>query len=110
VDLPDDDHLVVELGPNAGHRDHDLGHDLLAGLQEFAGGLEDGVVVGDGGGIGLGCPEPVECGNQVGMAPGARWIGCRNMRSGYGTPATYSECYEWFVAPTDPPSTSTPAT
>ncbi len=39
--------------------------------------------------------------NQVGVAPGARWIGCRNMRLGVGTPATYTECYEWFVAPTD---------
>lgn len=39
--------------------------------------------------------------NQVGMAPGARWIGCRNMDQGFGTPATYSECYQWFVAPTD---------
>ncbi|MCA9931217.1 MAG: S8 family serine peptidase, partial [Anaerolineales bacterium] len=37
--------------------------------------------------------------NAVGMAPGARWIGCRNMEEGYGTPATYAECYEWFVAP-----------
>lgn len=40
-------------------------------------------------------------GNQVGMAPGARWIGCRNMDTGVGTPATYMECYQWFVAPTD---------
>jgi subtilisin family serine protease len=40
-------------------------------------------------------------GNQVGMAPGARWIGCRNMDSGVGTPATYMECYQWFLAPTD---------
>lgn len=40
-------------------------------------------------------------GNQVGMAPGARWIGCRNMDVGNGTPATYTECYEWFIAPTD---------
>ncbi len=40
-------------------------------------------------------------GNQVGMAPGARWIGCRNMDRGFGTPATYAECYQWFVAPTD---------
>ncbi len=40
-------------------------------------------------------------GNQIGMAPGARWIGCRNMNSGVGTPATYAECFEWFVAPTD---------
>lgn len=35
----------------------------------------------------------------VGMAPGATWIGCRNMERGYGTPTTYAECYEWFIAP-----------
>jgi subtilisin family serine protease len=34
------------------------------------------------------------------MAPGAKWIGCRNMDQGYGTPATYAECYQWFIAPT----------
>ena len=39
--------------------------------------------------------------NQVGVAPGARWIGCRNMDRGNGTPATYSECFQWFIAPTD---------
>lgn len=40
-------------------------------------------------------------GNQVGVAPEARWIGCRNMNSGDGTPARYIECTQWFVAPTD---------
>ena len=40
-------------------------------------------------------------GNQIGMAPDAQWIGCRNMDGGNGTPATYAECLEWFVAPTD---------
>jgi len=40
-------------------------------------------------------------GNQIGVAPGARWIGCRNMENNWGTPATYSECYQWFIAPTD---------
>lgn len=39
--------------------------------------------------------------NAVGMAPGAKWIGCRNMDVGVGTPATYAECYQWFIAPTD---------
>jgi subtilisin family serine protease len=39
--------------------------------------------------------------NQIGMAPGARWIGCRNMDHGYGTPASYTECFQWFMAPTD---------
>lgn len=36
---------------------------------------------------------------QIGVAPGARWIGCRNMEEGWGTPASYAECYEWFIAP-----------
>lgn len=49
-----------------------------------------GTMVGDDGGS-----------NQIGMAPGAKWIGCRNMDVGDGTPATYSECFQWFVAPTD---------
>jgi len=38
-------------------------------------------------------------GNQIGMAPGAKWIGCRNMDQGNGTPATYTECFEFFLAP-----------
>ena len=37
--------------------------------------------------------------NQIGMAPGARWIGCRNMDQGNGTPSTYLECFEFFLAP-----------
>jgi len=40
-------------------------------------------------------------GRQIGMAPGARWIGCRNMNKGAGTPTTYTECFQWFLAPTD---------
>ncbi len=48
-----------------------------------------GTMVGDDGGS-----------NQIGMAPEARWIGCRNMDAGVGTPASYSECYQWFIAPT----------
>lgn len=47
-----------------------------------------GTAVGDDGGT-----------NQVGMAPGAKWIGCRNMDQGNGTPATYLECFEFFLAP-----------
>ena len=39
--------------------------------------------------------------NQIGVAPDAKWIGCRNMNLGNGTPATYAECYQWFIAPTD---------
>lgn len=39
--------------------------------------------------------------NQIGVAPGAKWIGCRNMDRGWGTPTTYMECFEWFLAPYD---------
>lgn len=39
--------------------------------------------------------------NKIGVAPGARWVGCRNMERGWGKPSTYIECFEWFVAPTD---------
>ncbi len=39
--------------------------------------------------------------SQIGVAPGARWVACRNMERGYGTPITYIECFEWFLAPTD---------
>lgn len=55
-----------------------------------------GIAVGDDG-----------LGNQIGMAPGARWIGCRNMDGGVGTPATYLECFEFFLAPY--PVNGTPA-
>jgi serine protease AprX len=47
-----------------------------------------GTIVGDDGGA-----------NQIGVAPGAEWIGCRNMDRGVGTPATYIECFEFFLAP-----------
>ena len=42
-----------------------------------------------------------EMGNQIGVAPGARWVGCRNMERGNGKPSTYIECFQWFLAPTD---------
>ncbi len=49
-----------------------------------------GIMVGDDGGD-----------NQTGMAPGARWIGCRDMNQGIGSPITYAECFQWFIAPTN---------
>lgn len=45
----------------------------------------------------LGWPGDAE--NAIGVAPGARWIGCRNMNLGNGTPDSYMACYEWFIAP-----------
>lgn len=35
----------------------------------------------------------------IGMAPGAQWIGCRNMLYGEGTPASYAACFEFMLAP-----------
>ena len=35
----------------------------------------------------------------IGMAPDAKWIACRNMRDGFGTPASYTACFEFFLAP-----------
>ncbi len=40
-------------------------------------------------------------GNQIGVAPGAKWIGCRNMDQGTGTRETYVECFQWLLAPTN---------
>jgi subtilisin family serine protease len=65
-------------GPNAPAPCDDFGH----------GTHTMGTVVGDDGG-----------GNQIGAAPGAKWIGCRNMNYGTGSPDTYLECFEFFLAP-----------
>jgi len=65
-------------GPNSPIPCDDYGH----------GTLTVGVSIGSDGGA-----------NQIGVAPGARWIGCRNMDQGWGTPATYLECLEFFLAP-----------
>lgn len=45
--------------------------------------------------------------NQIGVAPGAKFIACRNMDQGNGTPASYLECFEYFLAPY--PVNGTPA-
>ncbi len=67
------------------------GYDNLVPVDDHSHGTHTmGTMVGDDG-----------AGNRIGMAPGARWIGCRNMERGWGTPATYTECFEWLIAPTD---------
>jgi serine protease AprX len=55
-----------------------------------------GTVVGDDAGAGVGTGT-----NQIGVAPGARWIGCRNMDAGNGRASTYTECFQFFLAPTN---------
>jgi serine protease AprX len=38
--------------------------------------------------------------NQIGMAPGAQTIHCKNMTDwGGGSDATFTECFEWDLAP-----------
>ncbi|MCF8247528.1 MAG: S8 family serine peptidase [Saprospiraceae bacterium] len=38
---------------------------------------------------------------EIGVAPDANWCACRNMERGNGSPFTYLECFQWFLAPTD---------
>ena len=42
-------------------------------------------------------------GNQIGVAPGARWIACRNMAGpqGIGAVSLYLACFQFALAPTD---------
>jgi len=78
----------------------------------------DAIHSGGGGSCGVNSSEPCDdyshgthtmgtmvgddrAGNQIGMAPSAQWIGTRNMNVGVGTPTTYIECFQWFLAPTD---------
>ena len=72
-------------GPNS------CGRNLTAPCDDQSHGTHTmGTMVGDDG-----------AGNQVGLAPGAKWVGCRNMDEGDGTPTTYIECFQWLLAPTD---------
>lgn len=53
-------------------------------------------------------------GMQIGMAPGAEWIGCRSLLDpvvGLGTVPTYMDCMEWMIAPypIDDPEGADPA-
>ena len=87
-------------GANANHNQnwHDSIHDSVGNPcgndspepcdDFFHGSHTIGTAIGDDGGT-----------NQIGMAPGAKWIGCRNMDQGNGTPARYIECMEFFLAP-----------
>src|SRR6266513_1703995 len=87
-------------GVNANHNQnwHDSIHDSVGNPcgndspepcdDFFHGSHTIGTAIGDDGGT-----------NQIGMAPGAKWMACRNMDVGVGTPARYIECMEFFLAP-----------
>jgi subtilisin family serine protease len=71
--------------------ENSCGSDTLAPCDDDGHGTSTAsLVVGDDG-----------AGNQVGVAPGARFIGCRNMDQGVGTAARYTECFQFLMAPTD---------
>ncbi len=68
---------------------HDAWGDAVVPFDDDAHGTHTmGTVLGDDGAR-----------NRTGVAPGARWIGCRNMRRGFGNPGAYAECIEFFLAP-----------
>jgi subtilisin family serine protease len=78
-------------GQNASHdyNWHDAIEDVAVPLDDHGHGTHTtGTMLGDDG-----------VGNQIGVAPGARWIGCRNMDHGLGRPSTYLECNQYFLAP-----------
>lgn len=84
------DAIHVDAAPNT-PAGNPCGYDSPVPCDDHGHGTHTmGTMVGDDGGS-----------NKIGMAPGARWIGCRNMEQGWGSPVTYSECFQWFIAPTD---------
>lgn len=73
-----------------GTKDNTCGYDVDAPCDDDRHGTHTmGTVVGSDGDE-----------NQIGVAPGAKWIGCRNMDAGFGSPASYLECFQFFLAPT----------
>ena len=77
-------HHSINVGGNP------LGYNLRAPADDYGHGTHTtGTAVGSDGV------------NLIGVAPGARWIACRNMDDGTGRPSTYIECLQFFVAPTD---------
>jgi serine protease AprX len=67
------------------------GYSLQAPCDDYGHGTHTmGIGIGDDG-----------AGDQIGVAPGAKWIACRNMDQGVGRPSTYISCFQFFLAPTD---------
>ena len=84
-------------GTPSGPAANSCGFNLVAPCDDQGHGTHTtGTVVGDDAGAGIGTGT-----NQIGVAPGAKWIGCRNMDAGNGRASTYTECFQFFIAPTD---------
>jgi subtilisin family serine protease len=81
----------VHNDPNDLEENNPCGFDAQEPCDDgFHGTHTIGIAVGDDG-----------LGNRIGVAPQARWIGCRNMDRGYGYPSSYLECFDWLLAPRD---------
>lgn len=79
------DAIKEQFGPSRSS----CGYDTAAPCDDHDHGTHTvGTIVGDD-----------NAGNQIGVAPGAQWIACRNMDAGLGKPSTYIECFEFFLAP-----------
>jgi serine protease AprX len=82
---------AIHQSDNWGKITNICGFDLKAPCDDYGHGTHTtGIGVGSGDGI-----------NAIGVAPGAKWIACRNMNGGVGRPSTYIECLQFFMAPTD---------
>lgn len=84
-------HALIGAGANS------CGLDLMAPCDDNAHGTHT---------MGTMAGENDNTGFTTGVAPDAKWIGCRNMEEGDGTPSTYLECFDWFLAPTNLAGTS----
>ena len=70
------------------------GYDAPAPCDDYGHGTHTvGTMVGDD-----------SAGHQIGIAPAAKWIACRNMDNGVGAPSTYIECLQFFIAPGGDPA------
>jgi subtilisin family serine protease len=82
---------AIHASDHWGNLTNICGFDLQAPCDDYGHGTHTtGTGVGSGDGV-----------NAIGVAPGARWIACRNMNGGVGRPSTYIECLQFFIAPTD---------
>jgi subtilisin family serine protease len=82
---------AIHATDNWGSITNRCGFDLQAPCDDYGHGTHTtGTGIGSGDGV-----------NAIGIAPGAKWIACRNMNGGVGRPSTYIECLQFFIAPTD---------
>ncbi|HVN53580.1 MAG TPA: S8 family serine peptidase [Anaerolineaceae bacterium] len=84
-------HDAIHDQNTVGSTSNPCGYALKAPCDDYGHGTHvTGIAVGSDGGA-----------NQIGVAPGAKWMGCRNMDQGVGRPSTYIECLEFFLAPNE---------